>query len=292
MQAVPASTALPAEAPAAQLQSDDVLSEEAPASLREQSEQAFPAAPEDLQDPLEDLNVDAATVMSEPDYINVTVHTSDAPAAPEQAVPAGPPKSFADLVKSWPAPPPSAPLGGAAAGPKRTKRSSPPPAAAETASAAPEGDSGDKASSSAPARKGKAPASSSLFVNKLPEGASEGDLTGLFAEFGAIKGVSVNPKGFGFVDFQEASSVTRVLARVTESGPFSVLGSSIRVEERAAKPPTAGGGRGSAARGASSGRGGRSNGSAAAGADKAQGGSQRKENVKRDRGAAAGPAKK
>ena len=230
--------------------------------------------------------------MSEPEYVNVTVHTSDAPAALEQAVPAGPPKSFADLVKSWPAPPPSAPLGGAAAGPKRTKRSSPPPAAAETASAAPEGDSGDKASSPAPARKGKASASSSLFVNKLPEGASEGDLTGLFAEFGAIKGVSVNPKGFGFVDFQEASSVTRVLARVAEGGTFSVLGTSIRVEERAAKPPTAGGktggARGSTARGPASGRGGRSNGSAASGADKAQ----RQESNKRDRGAAAGSAKK
>ncbi|CAE7506172.1 nxt3 [Symbiodinium microadriaticum] len=280
----------PQEAPpAVKSPSDDMLSEAASASFREESEQpqeqaepVYSGATEVEEDAdATDFSVDAATVMSEPDYVNVSLNGAAQHVAPEPVAPVGPPKSFADLVKSWS--PDAAATTATAPVAKRGKRSPPPAAAAATSTA-------EGAEKPAPRQsKGASTAvtSSSLFVNQLPEGTTAEDLQALFGEFGAIKGVNVNAKGFGFVDFQESASVGRTLARMGEAGPFAVNGSPIRVEERAAKAPGAGnkaGGR-AGGRGTPAGRGGRTNGAG----DKA---APRRDNTKREKPAAAPAAKK
>jgi hypothetical protein len=227
---------------------DLILTEATSAFQAEQQQEDQYAA--STTDDVDNADVEAATVMSEPDYVNVSVRAeadelpAEAVAPVEVAAPVDTtpsvPKSFADLVKSW-----GGDAATPAAAPAPTKKKRAPAAeAAKQAAAAP-------------------PTSSSLFVNQLPEGSSEADLRALFDEFGVIKRIDVHARGYAFVDYEESASVGRVLTRLAEAADaFNVRGTPIRVEERQAKPPAAksAGGRGGRGAGAGAGRGSRPNG--------------------------------
>ena len=56
-----------------------------------------------------------------------------------------------------------------------------------------------------------APDSHQIFVGGLPSNSSEQDLRTLFAEYGSIIEVRVNPKNFAFVVFDNAESVQKIM---------------------------------------------------------------------------------
>ena len=75
----------------------------------------------------------------------------------------------------------------------------------------------------------------SLYINKLPLDATEDELKHLFTKFGdvAIRRVDVAVgKGYAFVDLDGEESLKTILADVAATGPYSIKGTEISVEER------------------------------------------------------------
>lgn len=56
-----------------------------------------------------------------------------------------------------------------------------------------------------------APDSHQIFVGGLPGNSNEQDLRSLFAEYGSIIEIRVNPKNFAFVVFDNAESVQKIM---------------------------------------------------------------------------------
>mmetsp|Transcript_16882 Transcript_16882/g.25427 ORF Transcript_16882/g.25427 Transcript_16882/m.25427 type:complete len:493 (-) Transcript_16882:166-1644(-) len=185
-----------------------------------------------------EVNVDAATVISEPDYVNVSLRGADDVEAGtgnqqpliEQDGPVGEttvaPRSFADLVKSWSSDSPAVDLTGASGSGGASGRN------VRTGKVATATD-GETAGSGSD---GDGKCSSSLYVNQLGENTSEADLAALFGDYGNIKKIDVHSRGYAFVDFQDSSSVSKVLAKlVADPCAFSVRGVPIHVAERQQK---------------------------------------------------------
>jgi cold-inducible RNA-binding protein len=85
-----------------------------------------------------------------------------------------------------------------------------------------------------------------LFIGNLPFGLSEGDLRGLFEQFGAVERVSIitdretgKPRGFAFIEMSDDETADRAIADLNGK---EVQGRALSVSEAKPKSDRSGGG--------------------------------------------------
>ena len=75
------------------------------------------------------------------------------------------------------------------------------------------------------------PDSQQIFIGGLPAEVSEDDVRKLFEPFGSISEVRLNPKNFGFVVFDGADAVKKILDRKA-SQPFFLRNKTVNIEAK------------------------------------------------------------
>ena len=88
-----------------------------------------------------------------------------------------------------------------------------------------------------------APDSHQVFVGGLPQGTTETELREVFAQFGNILEVRVNPKNFGFVVFDCEKSVQKIIMHKDDS-PLHLREKRLNIEEKRQSTPKGGFGSG------------------------------------------------
>lgn len=198
-------------------------------------------------------DLDATTVTSEPEYVNVSVSAKEdavavavastasasSEAAPQQVKEVVPePVVVKEKVKpaSW------ACLFAGGGSPEPAAQEAP---KAKKVIAVKRDVEGDKAAAASPAPGAFKSATPALTVrlSQLPENVTEEEIRVLFEPFGAIKKVDINLlKGFAFVDFADASGVKNAMAK-KGSAYLTIRDTLISVEERQTKSSGGAGGR-------------------------------------------------
>lgn len=223
-------------------------------------EEAAEVTSEEDDAPKAEDNVDASTVTSEPEYVNVSVSSEKETVAPSASVSSAPethnegsvdkqeeaaPKEVKEIVPepvvvkekvkpaSW-----ACLFAGGNAAPTSAPEAAPVQEAkvAKKAPVKKESDQNDRPSA-APGASAKASSPPlTLYLCQLPDNVQEAEVRALFEPFGAIKKIDIHgQKGFAFVDFAEASSVKNAMAVKGTPGAFVIRDVALQVEERQTK---------------------------------------------------------
>lgn len=91
-------------------------------------------------------------------------------------------------------------------------------------------------SANAPLTTRSAPDSHQVFVGGLPMNTTENELREVFAQFGNVVEVRVNPKNFGFVVFDNDKSVRDVMAS-KDASPLQLRDKRLNIEEKRQSNP-------------------------------------------------------
>ncbi len=84
-----------------------------------------------------------------------------------------------------------------------------------------------------------APDTCQVFVGGLPSNTTQNDLKEVFAQYGTIVEIRVNPKNFGFVVFDNEKSVRDIMSLKDES-PLYLGNKKLNIEEKRQSAPKGG----------------------------------------------------